>query len=436
MTELGIGLVAVMGAALVLMLIVRRELAPAGGVGGRGQWWLAAGLGAGVVAFVFKLLLLVAGEVIPPSWLHHTLAAQPFDHLTAIPDAATRSDRQIPTHYRWAALPAAAPTPSGHPDSPAKVALGRRLFHDKNLSQDRSVSCASCHDLRDHAGADARPQARGIHGQVGGRNTPTVWNAAFQARQFWDGRAGSLEEQAKGPLVNPKEMGLTDLSRAEDRVRQEPTYRPLFASAFGGDDRIDIDSIVAALAAFERTLITPDTPFDRYVKGDRLAMSTRQIRGMALFESLGCVQCHSGPNFSAASIFDPTAPYRAFPALSPSGVAALDQNPDKGRSTAQGGPGVWRVPSLRNVARTAPYFHDGSVDRLSDAVRVMIRSQLGLLLQNERPEVRSTDVISEVQAVVLLPRKVVTDAEVEDVVSFLHALSADVASMQKAAAPH
>ena len=309
----------------------------------------------------------------------------------------------LPATADWQALPERAPVPAGNPMSPAKIALGEKLFHDKSLSRDGKVACASCHDAE--TGADGRPVSTGIGGRTGSRNAPTVRNAAFQARLFWDGRAGSLEEQAKGPLTNPVEMAMPDLAAVERRVAARPEYREAFARVFGG--AVAIDRIAAAIAAYERTLIDPDTPYDRYVRGDATALTEAQRRGMTLFENHGCRICHSGPNFSGASRFDTANPYRAFPALpmfAAPFVTRYRLTRDLGRAEPGARQGVWRVPSLRNVALTAPYFHNGAVETLEDAVRVMASAQLG------RPVDR-------------LDRNAIKDVDVADIVAFLKALS-------------
>jgi cytochrome c peroxidase len=305
----------------------------------------------------------------------------------------------------WQALPGRAPVPAGNPMSPAKVALGERLFFDPSLSRDGTVACASCHDAK--TGADGRAVAVGVGGRQGSRNAPTVRNAAFQARLFWDGRAGSLEEQAKGPLTNPMEMAMPDLAAVERRVAARPAYQEAFRRVFGGPRPVSIANIAAAIAAYERTLIDTDTPYDRYVRGDAAALDAAQRRGMALFESYGCRICHSGPNFSGASLFDTANPYRAFPALpmfADPFVLRYRLTQDPGRAEPGSRQGLWRVPSLRNVARTAPYFHNGSVTRLEDAVRIMASAQLG------RPADPGN-------------RHAVPEGDVADLVAFLKALS-------------
>jgi cytochrome c peroxidase len=299
----------------------------------------------------------------------------------------------------WQALPDVAPAPADNPTTKEKVELGKMLYFDPRLSSTGTVSCFSCHNLTE-GGDDNRPTSVGVHGQVGGRNAPTVWNAAFLSAQFWDGRAGTLEDQAKGPPANPIEMGMADLDEVVSRIKSIPGYQPYFEAAFGQGDVINIDNIARAIAAYERTLITPNTPFDRYVKGDESALTAQQVRGMNTFREVGCISCHQGPTFAGPQLPMGTGFFMKFPVQTNSPyVAQYDLMADKGRFEATGNPAdehMWRVPSLRNLVYTAPYMHNGSVKTLSEAVRVMGSTQLGLTL---------------------------TDQQVEDIVAFLESLS-------------
>jgi cytochrome c peroxidase len=279
----------------------------------------------------------------------------------------------------WQALPEQAPAPADNPTTPEKVELGRMLYMDPRFSSTGTVSCNSCHNVM-LGGEDNRPVSMGVHGKTGGRSAPTVWNAAFNSSQFWDGRAASLEEQAKGPVVNPIEMGMSELEEAMDRVRDIPGYRPYFERAFGGDDPMTVDNAARAVAAYERTLITPGSPYDRYVKGDSQAMTGQQVRGMKSFASVGCISCHSGPAFSGPAMEPGSGFFMKFPTFADSEyVSTYKLADDEGRSAVTGEAAdkhLWKVPTLRNVALTAPYFHNGSVKTLDEAVRVMARVQL------------------------------------------------------------
>ncbi len=300
---------------------------------------------------------------------------------------------------QWPALPDKAPAPADNPTTEAKVVLGKMLFFDPRFSSTGTVSCFSCHNVME-GGDDHRPTSIGVHGQVGGRNAPTVWNAAFQSVQFWDGRAPTLEEQSKGPPANPIEMGMKDLDATIGRVRAIPGYRPYFEAAFGKGDVITVDNAAKAVAAYERTLITPDSPYDRYVKGDAKAMTAQQIRGMNTFAAAGCRACHSGPAFNgAAGLPAGRGMFMKFPTYPGSAYDSRYQlTADQGRYTVtkqDADRNVWRVPTLRNLTYTAPYFHNGSVTNLAQAVRVMGKTQLD---------------------------KDLGDAEVRDIVAFLTAL--------------
>jgi cytochrome c peroxidase len=423
--HLVVGAVVIVFAALVMYLLVHRELAPQSGLHGRGEWWLAAGLGMGVVAFITKMLALVVMTIAPSFAIDGLIAgAQVVVDRSYLSDAATEAP-STGLYTRWQALPAVAPAPADNPQTLAKIALGERLFHDPALSINREVACASCHNVRTGAGDDGRPTSTGIAGQRGARNAPTVFNAAFQPVLFWDGRAASLEEQAKGPLVNPVEMGMPDLARVEARVREDASYPAAFAAAFDGDDRIDVDRIAAAIASFERTLITPDTPYDRFVRGDRQALTEAQLRGMALFDSIGCTSCHAGANFSGAGAFDTAALWRMFPAKPTEFDQRFALTADSGRAAPGSASGVWRVPSLRNVALTAPYMHNGRVSTLDEAVRIMAAAQLGRQVKTGIAEPRTAVWSSTEARAAIVEHAPLTEADVADIVTFLQALTSD-----------
>ncbi|WP_029922799.1 cytochrome-c peroxidase [Nevskia soli] len=279
----------------------------------------------------------------------------------------------------WQALPTSPPSPADNPTTPAKVELGKMLYFDPRLSSTGTISCFSCHNVME-GGDDHRPTSVGVHGQLGGRNAPTVWNAAFQSVQFWDGRAPSLEAQAKGPIVNPIEMGMPKMELAVDRIRRIPGYKTYFERAFGADPEISADTIAKAIAAYERTLITPNSPYDRFVKGEKTALSTQQQRGMQAFADVGCTACHSGANFSGPSLAEGTGFFMKFPTYLDNPYVARYHLLDDGGKAVQTGKkedqNVWRVPTLRNLVYTAPYFHNGQVTSLPDAVRVMAATQL------------------------------------------------------------
>ncbi len=265
------------------------------------------------------------------------------------------------------------PLPRKVDADPAKVALGRRLFFDARLSHDNSLSCASCHDLA-RGGADGRARAIGIGGSIGPVHTPTVVNAAFNFRQFWDGRAGTLEEQAAGPVHNPKEMA-SAWPEVVAKLSDDPDYRTVFARLYR--DGIGGPAIQDAIAAFERTLVTPDSRFDRYLRGDKAALSEREAKGYQRFKDLGCAACHQGVNVGG-NLYESLGIFGNYFA-----DRGGEEPADQGRFNVTGREQDrhrFKVPSLRNVALTAPYFHDGSVRELRQAIRLMGRYQLGLEL--------------------------------------------------------
>ena len=288
--------------------------------------------------------------------------------------------------YALDALPKSPPTPKDNPTTPAKVELGKKLFFDPRLSSTGTVSCNSCHNVME-AGEDDRSVSVGVDGKKGGRSAPTVWNAAFLSVQFWDGRAKSLEEQAKGPMVNTVEMGMTDHASVIRRIAAIPGYKSEFAQVFGGSDPVNIDNVAKAIAAYERTLVTPNSPFDRYQAGDKQALSAQAQRGMKLVSSLGCTTCHSGPVFAGPALPEGQGFFMKFPTIPGSDYEKkYGLGDDLGRYTvtnADEDRNMWRVPQWRNIAVTAPYFHNGAVPTLDEALRVMAKTQLGRDLKPE-----------------------------------------------------
>ncbi len=287
------------------------------------------------------------------------------------------------------ALPKNPPTPKDNATTPAKVKLGAQLYFDPRLSKDGTVSCNSCHNVMSN-GTDGLRTSAGVGAKRGGRNSPTVWNAAFMSVQFWDGRAASLEEQAKGPLVNPIEMAMADHKAVVKRIEEIPGYRDSFKQVFDGSDPITIDNVAKAIAAFERTLATPNSAFDRYRKGDKKALSTQQIRGYEVAQTVGCFSCHSGPNFAGPVLPEGTGFFQQFPKFENNEyVKKYDFKKDTGRyevTKKSEDKHFWRVPTWRNIAVTAPYFHNGSVETLEEAVRVMSRTQLDKELSTREVE--------------------------------------------------
>jgi cytochrome c peroxidase len=428
---MNVGIVMLIIGFSVLFLMVRFELGPASGLSPVRKWIMTLALGSGMVAFSIKLMIIATLVNFPAQTIRLFVAQQtgPLQLEREAPNAETPIVRLpgLQKAYVWRTLPETAPAPKWNPTTPEKVALGERLFHDTALSIDRTLSCSSCHDVRNGAGEDHRPGSLGVGGQVGSRNAPTVWNSGFQSVLFWDGRAASLEDQAAGPPVNPAEMGMPSLEAVEQRVNENPAYRDAFARAFGADQPITIRQITAAIAAYERTLNTSDTPYDRFVRGDRQALSAAQLRGMALFQSVGCILCHSGPNFSAASVFDPPpAALRLFPAFdAPHYVKRYQLDRDVGANKPGSKQAVWRVPSLRNVALTAPYLHNGSVDNLHEVVRIMATLQRGKRVSNDAADNTTLVWSSRDRTLARIESAPLSDRDVDDIVEFLKALSSD-----------
>lgn len=264
---------------------------------------------------------------------------------------------------------------------PARVALGGRLFRDKRFSADNSLACVSCHDLK-RGGADGKRVSVGIGGALGGINAPTVFNSSLSFVQFWDGRATSLEEQAAGPIHNPLELG-SNWAEVLARLNQDGEIVAAFKEAYS--DGLTARNIADAIATFERALLTPNSRFDRYLLGNKKALTAQEIEGYRLFRELGCTSCHQGALLGGNM-------FQKFGVLGDYFAGRQPSKADLGRYNVTGrveDRHVFKVPSLRNIALTAPYFHDGSVDSLAQAVLIMGRYQLG----RELPE-------SDVQAIV------------------------------------
>ena len=277
--------------------------------------------------------------------------------------------------------PAMAMTPNNEPiqpilpaqiTDPAKVELGKQLFFDPRLSRSGFISCNSCHNLS-MGGSDNLQTSIGHNWQQGPINSPTVLNSSLNVAQFWDGRAADLKEQAAGPIANPGEMAFTH-TLAVDTLRSIPQYSDAFARVYGVE-QITIDEVTDAIAEFEETLVTPFSRFDRWLLGDTQAMTENELRGYQLFKDTGCVACHNGPAAGGNS-FQKMGLISAYETANPAeGVAGLTgQDADRFK---------FKVPTLRNVELTYPYFHDGAYWTLEEAVDVMARLQLGRQLGDE-----------------------------------------------------
>lgn len=292
---------------------------------------------------------------------------------------ATGEPDEMPARSLLHESPALFPLPNAVSLPPEKVALGEQLFHDPRLSRDGSIACASCHDLA-KGGTDQAYRSKGINGAMGTLNTPTVFNSGFNFRQFWDGRAASLEDQIDGPVQHPGEMG-SAWPDVVARLAHDDRYRASFRSLYPGQG-LTRDSIKDAIATYERSLVTPNSRFDRYLAGDRAALAPDEARGYRLFVDNGCVACHQGVALGGnlyqtlgivGNYFEDHAG-EAESRAAHFGVPAHDHTKHPHRV---------KVPSLRNIALTAPYFHDGSARTLEDAVRIMGEYQLGRTLSDQ-----------------------------------------------------
>lgn len=300
-----------------------------------------------------------------------------FTLLSAASTQADASDRLMRRALRYFE-PLPAQMPGAEQDTPARVALGRKLFTDKRLSINSTQSCSSCHRLDPgFAGVDNLPLSPGALGGLGNRNTPTVFNSGWQFAQFWDGRAADLAEQATGPILNPVEMAMPDAAAVDERLKSLPEYPALFAAAFpAATSPIDFQSAAEAIAAFERTLKSP-ARFDDFLNGDADALNEAEQRGLKAFLRANCQSCHDG-TLLGGGVFEPMGKENAYENQADPGrfeVTGLDK--DKM---------VFKVAPLRNVALTAPYFHDGSVATLPEAVRQMAYLQLNKDLTQQQIE--------------------------------------------------
>ncbi|MBI3775739.1 MAG: c-type cytochrome [Gammaproteobacteria bacterium] len=301
-------------------------------------------------------------------------------------------------------LPKQVPVPKDNPLSKAKIELGKKLFFDTRLSSGNSTSCNTCHNVNT-GGTDGLAVSKGVNGQPTRRNTPALWNIGFQTVLFWDGRAKSLEDQFKQHVVDAHITGYTEANELLKRLQSIPGYAAEFKVVFGSD--ITLDRLAQAVASFERSLISPDSRYDRYLRGDKNALNAQELRGKETFRSVECLSCHFGVNFAGPApgpaLHMGDGFYELFPnhlgssydashrIADDQGVFEFDHDPAHRR--------LWRVPPLRNIALTAPYFHNGSARTLADAVRIMAKVQL---------------------------KQDLTDQQVADLVAFLNSLTGRV----------
>ena len=274
------------------------------------------------------------------------------------------------------------PIPDSLEVDAAKVALGKLLYHDTRLSADGSVSCATCHGI-DKGGVDNLQYSEGIDKQLGGVNAPTVYNAAFNFVQFWDGRAATLADQAAGPPLNPVEMGCKSFDEIVARLSEDQDFVKIFTESY--PEGLSEATITHAIAEYEKTLITPNSPFDRYLKGQKDALTAEQIKGYELFKQYNCATCHSGVNMGGLS----------YELMGSHADYFKDREAQKQMSLTDGDNGRWaqtnverdrhrfRTPGLRNIELTYPYYHDGSIATLEEAVRSMGLYEVGVNISDE-----------------------------------------------------
>lgn len=275
-----------------------------------------------------------------------------------------------------------------------KVNLGKHLFFDTRLSGEGNISCNSCHNLKTYGVDNERFSPGDAPGTVGGRNSPTVFHAALHKMQFWDGRAADVEEQAGGPILNPLEHNIKDEAQLVNRLKEVELYQDLFSKAYGAENPITFDNLTNAIGAFERTLM-PESRFDKYLEGDHSALNSDEKKGLKAFIDSGCITCHSGPALGGQMLqkFGLFHDYWKHTASEDVDLGLYDISERESEKY------FFKVPGLRNIVHTAPYFHDGSVKDLDDSVRIMGKLQ------------RNVDL---------------SDEEVSDIVAFLGSLSSDI----------
>jgi cytochrome c peroxidase len=287
----------------------------------------------------------------------------------------------------FAPLPEEA-TPTDYQLAEELITLGRMLYYEPRLSINGKISCNSCHAL-DTYGVDGLPTSVGHDGRSGDRNAPTVYNAALHIAQFWDGRAEDVEAQAQGPMTNAIEMGMPDGAYIEKTLRSIPAYQSLFAAAFPDDPApITYANAAQAIGAFERRLLTPSR-FDRFLQGDTTQLNAQEQRGLATFVSTGCVSCHAGVGLGG-DLYRKLGLVQPYPTNDPGRFKVTGDERDQY---------VFKVPSLRNIIKTGPYLHDGSIESLDEMVRLMARHQLG---------------------------KELTETDVADIIAFMDSLTGEI----------
>lgn len=310
------------------------------------------------------------------------------------PQEGTQDKSELLTKAQtmFAVLPTSIDNPN-NPITPEKVALGKKLYYDTRLSKEGKNSCNSCHNMETY-GVDNLPFSPGDKGEFGGRNSPTVLNAAFHFVQFWDGRAKDVEEQAAGPIVNPVEMAMPSPEFLEKRLNGIAEYKSEFKTVFPDSKKITISDVAKAIGAFERTLITPSR-FDEYLAGKAEVLNDQEKEGLKKFMDNGCITCHAGAQLGGNM-------YQKFGVHKPYWEATGSKKKDEGKfevTAVESDKYFFKVPGLRNIEKTWPYFHDGSVEKLEEAVAIMADVQLN---------------------------KQLNEGDVNDIVAFLKTLTGEV----------
>ena len=290
----------------------------------------------------------------------------------AAPSGVERAALRARARGVFGTLPTEVSNPA-NPVTDAKVALGRTLYYDARLSKNHDIACNSCH-LLGSFGVDGEPTSPGHQGQRGDRNSPTVYNAALHLAQFWDGRAADVEEQAKGPVLNPVEMAMPSEAAVVAVLQSIPGYAPLFQAAFPEDAQpITYDNMARAIGAFERRLTTPSA-FDAFLAGNDAALTDTQVAGAQVFMDTGCISCHMGPAVGG-SLYRKLGMVKTYPTEDPGREKVTGALADRH---------VFKVPGLRNVAHTGPWFHDGSISSLDQVISIMAEYQLGRSLDPDQ----------------------------------------------------
>lgn len=304
-------------------------------------------------------------------WLVLSIGALPAAAFAAASDAALLKEVKEYKAY-FAPLPDHLEHPKNNPGTAIKIELGRNLYFDTRLSITRKISCNTCHQL-DRFGVDNEATSLGHAGKRGSRNSPTVYNSGLNFKQFWDGRAEDLEAQAIGPILNPVEMGMPSESGVLERIGSIPWYQEAFKKAFPGEKQpLTYKNLGRAIAAYERTLLTPSR-FDKFLKGDDQALSVEEMQGLKKFVETGCTTCHNGVGVGGHH-FQKLGQIKGYKTTDQGRFEVTHDEDDRLK---------FKVPSLRNVAKTAPYFHDGSLKTLDETIHTMAEYQLGTNLSHE-----------------------------------------------------